>query len=292
MNLGIVILNYNNYWQTLECVKQLKKIKAPGIICIVDNNSNNNSFDILNDKYKNDNKIYVLKNNVNSGYAAGNNVGLRFCIEKLNCEALCVMNPDVKILYTDFLKNLYKVLYSNKEIGMVGAIVLSHGNFDINYSGWDIPNIKNLLKSRLCTHKGWNNSLENAQIFSRGQLKVDCIAGCFYMFKSEVLQQIGYLDENTFLYYEELITGFKLKRKKFKSIICLSDFYEHNHEINEYPTVKTVISSQKYGLQSTNYILKKYYNKPQYCLQNNIIYLMNVVLMAPWHYFKNLVFKK
>ena len=55
----------------------------------------------------------------------------------------------------------------------------------------------------------------------------DCVAGSFFVIKAGIFAQIGYFDKHTFLYYEEDIIGFKLKRAGYKSAIINSCHYLH-----------------------------------------------------------------
>ena len=96
--IGVVVLNYMTFESTIECIDSLKKFNDNRVnIYIIDNCSTNNSYDILNEKYLNDNKIEVIKNEFNGGYAAGNNVGVKKALED-NCDYIIISNNDIIFL--------------------------------------------------------------------------------------------------------------------------------------------------------------------------------------------------
>ena len=64
--VGIVILNYLNYQDTIDCIDSLNiDLYNNKEIIIVDNYSKNESYNILNDLYKNNKHIHVIKNDCN-----------------------------------------------------------------------------------------------------------------------------------------------------------------------------------------------------------------------------------
>ena len=88
MKIGVVILNYCSFKDTIKLVVDLQKQTALLFmeIVIVDNDSPNDSFDklqILNKKYNN---VKIIKTEKNIGYAKGNNFGLRYLEKLLNIE--------------------------------------------------------------------------------------------------------------------------------------------------------------------------------------------------------------
>ncbi len=74
MNVGIVILNYNDSETTVKLLDMIKEYKILESIVVVDNNSTDNSYEVLK-KFEN-NKIKVIKSKINKGYGYGNNIRL------------------------------------------------------------------------------------------------------------------------------------------------------------------------------------------------------------------------
>jgi len=114
--VGIVVLNYLNYEDTIECVESLLDLNYDNYnIVVVDNGSDNNSFEILKNEFKESDNIYVLNTGENLGYAKGNNQGIDYCRNNLNAEHVMVINNDT--IAED--KNLLNVLLEHKDDGIV-----------------------------------------------------------------------------------------------------------------------------------------------------------------------------
>ena len=102
--LGIVLLNYNGYQDTINCVKTINEQQGVNIIvCIVDNASINDSVPQIRNYINNTHlnfDIFIIENPHNLGFAKGNNVGIKFLRNK-HCEFIFVLNNDT--LLTDGL---------------------------------------------------------------------------------------------------------------------------------------------------------------------------------------------
>ena len=80
--LGIVILNYNNCNVTIDCVKNIVDVcKMDYNIYIVDNKSNDDSYNVLSNMYENSKTIKVIDSGTNGGFSYGNNVGFKAAID-------------------------------------------------------------------------------------------------------------------------------------------------------------------------------------------------------------------
>ena len=112
----IIVLNYNNYLDTISCIESLNRVKYDNHkVVIVDNDSKNDSYKILKNYFKD---IKIIKNECNSGYAGGNNLGIKYAINK-SADILCILNNDTEII-EDFLTPLVERLVNNSYIGFIG----------------------------------------------------------------------------------------------------------------------------------------------------------------------------
>ena len=92
------ILHYKNHEDTIECVESiLFNLKNRVSIIIVDNGSDNGSFELLRDKYSNNDHIYLLHNEKNLGFAKGNNIGYSYARNVLKAQYIAVLNNDIVI---------------------------------------------------------------------------------------------------------------------------------------------------------------------------------------------------
>lgn len=66
MKIAIIIINYNKYEKTIECIESIRKSNFNNYkIYLLDNNSQNNSYNILNNRYKNKNYIEIIHSKEN-----------------------------------------------------------------------------------------------------------------------------------------------------------------------------------------------------------------------------------
>lgn len=221
MNNAIIILNYNDCETTVKLVEIIKDYKKLDKIIIVDNSSIDDSVRKLNSKFKQDEKIDILVTNKNLGYSGGNNFGIRYAIDKYNVSYFFVANPDI-MFKEDIIVEIEKVFKENNDIGILAPKV-SKG-----YNSWKLPTYTKAITSMfLWLSKKFGNEVYNNQ--NDGINYVDVVAGSLFAMKTDVYKNIDGLDEETFLYYEENIIGYKLKNANKKLAILGNVYYDHCH---------------------------------------------------------------
>ena len=94
--IGFVILHYYAYDMTVECVNNLLRLFTDNDIkiVIVDNGSKNDSGQKLFDLYSSENKVKVILNEKNLGFAQGNNIGYSYLLNNYNLDFVIVMNNE------------------------------------------------------------------------------------------------------------------------------------------------------------------------------------------------------
>ena len=101
---GFVILHYCSINETINCIESIQsKIDNDNYyIVIVDNGSPNNTGKELEQQYANNRHCVVLLNKDNLGFARGNNVGFRYAKFILNCNYICMLKSDTKLISDNF----------------------------------------------------------------------------------------------------------------------------------------------------------------------------------------------
>lgn len=231
--VGIVILNYISYIETINCIDSILNTYSDDYkIYIVDNNSPNESFIEINKRYGNNNKIKIIQNNSNLGYAAGNNIGIKMALDD-KCEYITISNSDI-IFHDNSIKNMCDFINNNKNIGIVGPKV-------VNEAG-EIEK-----KSRIFRKTGIKEKLlagTKFRVFNIGNIYTDyygldipfdvpvevytLLGACFTMSK-EIAELITPFDENTFLYEEEVINGIKAASTGLKTYFVPTSVVTHKH---------------------------------------------------------------
>ena len=272
MKNALITINYNDYGTTSNFIKNIKDYKILDLIVVVDNNSTDDSYQKLK-KLGND-KIKVLKSDKNGGYGYGNNIGIKYAIKKLNICNIIISNPDIAV-EESIIKKLIDDLNSNDNYAVVGPKINTDGNISKAFkmtNGFkemiiSIPKIGTILKNKII---GYKNS------YYKDLTKVDCVSGCFFIAKSEILEKINYFDENLFLYYEEMVISKKIKKEGYDIIFDNTIEVIHNHSVT---IDKSNSDLDKYKIlkQSQMYYLDNYTNASS--LTKKIIRLLSKIMI-------------
>ena len=197
----IILLNWNNWHLTKDCLESLQNLNYDNYqIIIVDNNSKSGEKNtIKNSPLKNN--FILIENEKNLGFAGGNNVGIKYALNH-NADYVLLLNNDTIIEDKDFLKHLIRIVESNKRIGIAGLKIYF----------WQDSTNKNIPKiwfggGKINWLKTQGKHLDFNKIEKTDQnpyiKKVDYITGCCLLIKKEVVEKIGTMPEEYFLYYED-----------------------------------------------------------------------------------------
>lgn len=224
---GVVILNYNSHDLTVALASTLAGYNSVSDVCVVDNCSN----DDFDDDFR-DSKIHYIKNTENTGYSAGNNVGLRYLVNECNCEFVFIANPDVTFennsiieIYKKMLEYSDLVLVSTKRYGYQGETIHQY---------FDFPSLLGSIKNCFfITRRGTEKKkieIQNCEVdHANGIIFVNAVPGAFFGIRSNFLVENNFLYEGIFLYGEEIILGRQAQELGYKAGIINSEYYYHNH---------------------------------------------------------------
>lgn len=203
--VAIIVLNWNGGKDTLECLESLKKLDYPDYeIVVVDNGSTDGSPQLIKKRFP---EIILIENEKNLGFAEGNNVGIRFALEK-GAKYIFLLNNDT-IVDEDILGHLIRVAESDSAIGILGPKIYYHSEPN---KIWFVGGVINWRTGR-AAHFGMNE-VDKGQF---DELKeVDYVTGCALMVRREVIEDIGLMDSRFFLYYEETDWCTRAKKVGYK----------------------------------------------------------------------------
>ncbi len=277
--IGMVIVNYNDYETTKRLLDNVKDYKVLKEIVVVDNKSTDNSLEELR-KLKNK-KITVIDSGNNKGYSYALNVGCKYLIDKYKSLNIVISNSDIIIESELDVKDLNSYI-STKNV-IVGPTIIQ-GN-DLN-RGFKIPtpwqdikqNIVFFGKRVLTKELSYPDNYYHKDIS-----KVDTVSGCFFMISSKHLEDMGYFDENVFLYYEENIMGIKTKKLGKNIIVCNNVDVIHDHSVSIDKSLKRI---KKYDILKTSqeYFEKTYNgaNKIELFFLKVFRYLTRILLLIKY----------
>lgn len=284
--VAFVILNWNNPEHTIKAIESIEKfeINLPNkSIIVIDNGSEQSKRNLLLEYFFKQNgmilseenienhrtleteirqKILILNKN-NYGYAKGNNIGLKFA-KKLGFKYAVIMNNDVE-LKEPVVVRLLDVIKSSDRVALVGpSVVGPNGNFQSPirkpgiYSEFVVPLFFpfSYIYEKIKNKKFYKHLIIKAS--EKGYVYVYRIMGCFMLVDLEVMEKVGWFDENTFLYAEEPILAEKLQRLGYKIAFVPQVTVFHHHELS----TKTYFGKDRWLIQlkSDLYYFKNYRN--------------------------------
>lgn len=203
MSLSIIIVNYHSASLILDCINSAFQYSSAKNFewIIVDNNSNDNSEEMIKAKYP---FIRWIQMNYNAGFARANNEG----IKQSATEIILLLNPDTIVLDDAIEKCYQRFLNSNFVACSVQLLNPDHtpqitGNFfmkgGLNHL-LPLPYFGSLLRKIAFAFKVKKTNIAVAS----NEEKVNWINGAFMMIKKSAIDIAGMLDEDFFLYAEEI----------------------------------------------------------------------------------------
>jgi len=200
MNALVIILNYNSPKDTLRLATSVVKMTEMSV-CIVDNNSNDSSVDIIDESFRGIMRVTLLRSETNGGYGAGNNIGMRYAVENGFTTAFLI-NPDVVINDGHVFSECFKVLKNTDSAVAVGPKVNGIRPFPLRPGllSFLLPFAHRLVEDRYyrVIEKEKNEAITVYKLY-----------GCFLCVDLVKMKSLGFFDEATFLYFEESILAEK-----------------------------------------------------------------------------------
>jgi hypothetical protein len=244
--ISIIILNWNGWQDTIECLESIFQNDYSNYnVIVVDNDSRDESLKkikeycngeiivkspffeydpsnkpvkILETEFNNNfqnsiksssSNLILIKNDKNEGFAEGNNIGIRYALN-LNPDYILLLNNDT-VVDKDFLIEMVKVSESNDKIGIVGPKIYYY----------DEPNriwfAKGKISWKFC--RGLNIGYNEIDIGQHDQMtEIEYASGCAFFIKKEVIEKIGLFDKKFFLYFEEIDWTLRASERGYKTV--------------------------------------------------------------------------
>lgn len=128
MIFSFVILHYKTYKDTLQCIKSILELQYDQNITInivvVDNASNDGSLEKIREFADGLDKLYIIENDKNLGFAKGNNVGYKFARDSLKSDFIAILNNDVIISSKDLITQIIHI-YQRDRYHLLGPDIVS-----------------------------------------------------------------------------------------------------------------------------------------------------------------------
>ena len=245
----LVILNWNGYKDTIECLESVSKVEPENYelhVVVIDNASTDNSVDKIMNFKTHKLEFNILTNKKNIGFAGGNNVGIKYSLEK-GADYIMLLNNDT-VIDKDLISGLLRTFREDIKIGVVSPKIYFAPGFEFHknrhkkndlgkviwYAGGDI-NWRNVY--------GVNHGVDEVD---KGQyektLSTDFATGACAFFNAKAIKDIGLLDERYYLYLEDADISQRMKKAGWKVLYSPNGFLWHKvaqssaigSELNDY----------------------------------------------------------
>jgi GT2 family glycosyltransferase len=217
--VSIITVNFNQPQVTEELLKSIPGTYANIEVIVVDNGSNTNLATAWQANYPD---VKFIRSELNLGFAGGNNLG----IKNATGNYLFFVNNDTEFT-ADLVKKLVKVLDANPLIGMISPKIKYYSDKNlIQYAGYTSMNYFTARNSCI--------GLRETDIgqYDHITAPTSYCHGAAMMVRKEAIEKAGPMNENFFLYYEEVDWCEDIKRAGYQAWICTDTVIYHKESVS------------------------------------------------------------
>jgi len=231
MDISICIVTYNSASMICQCLESIygHEHAFSFEVFVVDNHSMDGTVTNVQARYP---QIQVIRNRRNLGYAKANNQG----IARSSGRYVLILNPDILVMRGS-LETLLSYMDRNPDVGVAGCRLL-YPNGELQLSCRRFPTLATFLLRgsrvgdmfpRLPLMQDYLLQRENHE----EDLDVDWCLGSCLMVRREALDQVGPLDGNYFLYYEDIDLCYRMKQHRWKvRYVASAEMIHHYHRLS------------------------------------------------------------
>ncbi len=202
MDLSIIIVNFNTRDFLKNCLKSIFDQAGKFEVWVVDNASSDGSVEMVEREFP---QVKLIKNKENTGFAKANNLALKMA----NGQFVFLLNSDT-ILKEQTLNKIINFLRNKSEAGAIGVKLL-------NADGKTQPSagkFYSIFNALIMLVGGERFGLLRSSPLRISE--VDWVSGAALIVRKDILDKVGLLDENFFMYMEEVEWCFRIKKAGFK----------------------------------------------------------------------------
>lgn len=207
-NIAVIICNYNGGADTIKCIDTV--IKSNNVlfdIYVIDNASTDESMSLIQSQFST--YVTIIQNSENLGGSGGFGRGLRLAVEK-GYPYIMMLDNDAYV-DTDTVKKLYGYLQENSDVGIVGAKIMMSDDPErvMDYA-------KTINFETFIDESEWCGKLDSEE--TRIPRECDFAAATAAMVRREVLLACGGMDEEHFIYYDDIELGYRIKKHGYRVV--------------------------------------------------------------------------
>lgn len=236
----VILLNYNTYEDTVECVQSLLRLEYDNYRIILVDNASYDAERISKDKFLAEHCDVILSKN-NDGFAAGNNIGIKYAKEKYEPAYFWILNNDTVVD-----RNSLDIMVRRAEDEPLAGLVTGKINF---YSDRNRTDYRGGYYDFVSARTGYF-SVEDAP-----RTEVTFASGCNWILPCRIIDKIGYIDERYFMYDEDTDYCIRILEAGLKILYCDTSVIFHKISASNGANSRF---NQYYMTRNELYIIKKY----------------------------------
>jgi O-antigen/teichoic acid export membrane protein/GT2 family glycosyltransferase len=209
--LSIIIVNYKSQDYLMKCLCSIRKyLKDVGHeIIVVDNASGKGCLDLIKEEFS---EIIFLENSENIGFSRANNQG----IEVSSGEYILLLNNDAEVL-PGSLQTMLNVMKQSPETGLLGCLLVNPDKTIQESYGMGLG-----IFNEICRKYFFNKLYEKSgqswrkwilKKLHSSALEVEWVRGACMLFQRNAIADVGLMDENYFMYFEDMDIGLSLRKR-------------------------------------------------------------------------------
>lgn len=244
----VIIVNYNGADDTNECVNSLCESDYKNLrIVIVDNASTTGR--VSYNRIISEEKCTILYQEENIGFAGANNVGIKYAMQ-FNPSYILILNNDT-VVTKGFLKPMVDALKQDESIGIAtGKIYYFDDKKTIWFGG-------SYYDHGLCENKIDGIRKPDDERYNIAK-DIPFATGCLWLIPTKVIETVGLMSEEYFLYYEDADYCERVKRKGYRIRYEPASVIYHKESRS---TKKGSATYQYYNLRNYLVYISKYCEK-------------------------------
>jgi len=214
--VSLIIVNYNACECIVACVSSA--LNQVDEVIVVDNASSDDSLAQLEATFPSEQKLMIVRNRENLGFAAGCNIG----VDHSSGSCLLFLNPDC-VLEPDSVSRLLRVLDDRQDVGLVGGLLLNPDGTEQPGGRRAIPTpwrsfVRAFGLSRFADR--WPRLFFDFHLHKQPlpthPIEVEAISGACMLVRRAAMQEVGHWDEGYFLHCEDLDFSMALRGRGWK----------------------------------------------------------------------------
>ena len=220
--LSIIIVNWNNKDILRDCLSSIYHTHnvSKYEIIVVDNNSEDSSVELIKNKFVD---VKLIENNKNLGFAKANNQAIKIA----RGNYILLLNNDTVVTNTYFFDRMIEYMKRKPQVGILGCKLL-YPDGTLQSCGESFPSVWEILKNQILFTKTWKR-LGKSKKEDNYFKKVDFVCGACLMTRKEILDQVGLLRENYFMYGEDVEFCYRVHKAGYDIGVLTDESIIHLH---------------------------------------------------------------